>query len=57
MKIKCENVVICGNYHCSWNHEGRCGHNVVALDGSGRCTLEKSKATIPSSKESKITTS
>jgi len=41
MKIKCENVIICGNYRCAWNCDCRCGHDVVALDANGKCSLEK----------------
>ena len=41
MKIKCENVIICGNYKCAWNCDCRCGHDVVALDANGKCSLEK----------------
>ena len=41
MKIKCENVVICGNYNCAWNCDCRCGHDVVSLDANGKCALEK----------------
>lgn len=41
MNVKCKNVVRCGNYQCSWNCDGHCGHDVVALDATGKCTLEK----------------
>ena len=41
MKIKCENVVICGNYGCVWNCDCRCTHDVVSLDANGKCALEK----------------
>ena len=44
MKIKCENVIICGNYNCAWNCDCHCGHEVIALDGNGKCSLEKPKA-------------
>ena len=44
MKIKCENVIVCGNYNCVWNCGGRCGgQDVIALDGSGKCVLAKPK--------------
>ena len=43
MKIKCENVIVCGNYGCVWNHDGRCGQDVVALDVNGKCALVKPK--------------
>ena len=44
MKIKCENVIICGNYKRAWNCDCRCGHDVVALDATGKCSLEKPRA-------------
>lgn len=53
MKIKCENVVVCGNYDCSLNCEGACIRSVVALDGEGKCAMCKPKqyvraeATVP----------
>ena len=43
MKIKCENVVICGNYDCSLNCEGACIRNVVALDANGNRRLTGGK--------------
>ena len=43
MKIKCNKIVICSNYNCAWNCEGRCGQDVVALDANGKCTLVKPK--------------
>lgn len=42
MKIKCNNIVKCGNYRCTWNGAGSCGHDIIALDSSGKCILEKS---------------
>ena len=39
MKIKCENVVACGNYNCCHNNEAYCIKRVVALDASGKCVL------------------
>lgn len=39
MKIKCENVVACGNYKCARNYDGACIHTVVALDADGKCVL------------------
>ena len=48
MKIKCENIVICGNYNCAWNYDCRCSHDVVSLDANGKCALEKPKATVKS---------
>lgn len=43
MKIKCENVVVCGNYDCSLNCEGVCIRSVVALDSEGKCVMCKPK--------------
>ena len=43
MRIKCENVVVCGNYNCSLNCEGACVRSVVALDGQGKCAMCKPK--------------
>lgn len=43
MKIKCNKIVVCGNYKCRWNCEGACGQDVVALDANGKCTLAKPK--------------
>ena len=45
MKIKCENIIVCGNYNCAWNCCGSCGQNVVAIDTNGKCTLVKPKST------------
>jgi hypothetical protein len=39
MKIKCENVVVCGNYKCTLNQEGKCIRAVVALDATGKCSM------------------
>ena len=45
MKIKCENVVRCGNYSCCHNSEGYyCAKSVVALDATGKCAFIKPKA-------------
>ena len=44
MKIKCENVVVCGNYKCELNFDGGCIHTVVALDGDGKCVMYKPKS-------------
>ena len=44
MKIKCENVVRCGNYNCCHNSDGyRCAKAVVALDSSGKCAFIRPK--------------
>jgi hypothetical protein len=42
MKIKCENVVACGNYKCELNLDGACIRTVIALDADGKCVLFKS---------------
>lgn len=39
MKIKCENVVVCGNYKCDLNIDGACIRTVIALDANGKCSL------------------
>ena len=39
MKIKCENVVVCGNYKCTLNQDGKCIRAVVALDTTGKCNM------------------
>ena len=41
MRIKCNNIVRCGNYRCTWNCAGSCGHDIIALDSFGKCILEK----------------
>jgi hypothetical protein len=41
MKIKCENVVACGNYKCTRNCGGSCIETVVALNADGKCVLFK----------------
>ena len=43
MKIKCENVVICGNYKCVYNDDGMCAHNAVAMDATGKCVVARPK--------------
>lgn len=46
MKIKCENVVRCGNYNCCHNTDGYyCAKAVVALDSSGKCSFIRPKET------------
>ena len=45
MKMKCENILTCGNYNCELNCEGACIRTVVALDGDGKCVMCKPKAT------------
>ena len=51
MKIKCENVVVCGNYKCMLNLDGACIRTVIALDADGKCTLfrqtEKTEKSAP----------
>lgn len=40
MKVKCENLVRCGNSNCINNQDGySCYHIVVAIDSDGRCAL------------------
>ena len=46
MTVKCENVIVCGNYGCSWNHEGCCGQSVVAMDNTGKCVLFKPRPVV-----------
>ena len=41
MKIKCENVVVCGNYKCTLNQDGKCVRAVVALDTTGKCNMAR----------------
>ena len=41
MKVKCNNSVRCGHYRCTWNCAGFCNHDIIALDSSGKCILEK----------------
>ena len=43
MKMKCENIVTCGNYNCELNCEGACIRTVIALDGEGKCVMCKPK--------------
>ena len=43
MKMKCENIVTCGNYNCELNCEGACIRTVVALDSNGKCVMCKPK--------------
>ena len=44
MKMKCENIVTCGNYNCALNCEGACIRTVVALGCDGKCVMYKPKA-------------
>ena len=45
MKIKCENIVRCGNLNCVHNHDGYiCLKTVVALDVNGRCAFCQPKS-------------
>jgi hypothetical protein len=44
MKMKCENIVSCGNYNCELNYDGACIRTVVALNGDGKCVMCKPKA-------------
>ena len=43
MKVKCENIVTCGNYKCAYNHFSNCIKQVIALDATGNCVLFKDK--------------
>ena len=48
MKIKCENIVRCGNYNCCHNSEGYfCNRKVVALDVTGSCAFYKPIESVP----------
>lgn len=41
MKVKCENLVICGNYKCVYNNDGMCAHSAVAMDATGKCVVAR----------------
>ena len=41
MKVKCQNVVSCGNYQCCYNSYSSCVHTVVSLNAEGKCALFK----------------
>lgn len=43
MKIKCENIVTCGNYNCALNYDGACIRTVIALDSDGKCVMCRPK--------------
>ena len=44
MKVKCENVVRCGNRNCIHNTDGYyCRNTVISLDASGVCAFRNSK--------------
>jgi hypothetical protein len=48
MKIKCENVVRCGNRNCVHNTDGYyCKNTVISLDASGVCAFRNSKPVKP----------
>ena len=48
MKIKCENVVRCGNRNCIHNTNGYyCQNIVISLDAFGVCAFRNSKASAP----------
>ena len=53
MKIKCENIVTCGNYNCELNYDGACIRTVVALDGDGKCVMCKPKTKLAEAKPNK----
>lgn len=46
MKVKCENVIVCGNYGCAWNCDGCCTQSVVAMDNTGKCVLSKPRPSV-----------
>lgn len=39
MKVKCENIVVCGNYNCIHNCETLCVKTIISLDQNGQCAL------------------
>ena len=48
MRVKCENIVRCGNYSCCHNTDGYfCNRKVVALDVTGSCAFYKPKVSAP----------
>lgn len=47
MKVKCENIVTCGNYNCFWNDHSACCHSIVSLGPDGKCSLIKPKTEKP----------
>jgi hypothetical protein len=53
MKMKCENIVTCGNYNCELNYDGACIRTVVALDGDGKCVMCKPKPKLAETKPNK----
>lgn len=53
MKMKCENIVTCGNYNCGLNYDGACIRTVVALDGNGKCVMCKPKTNPAETKPNK----
>lgn len=53
MKMKCENIVTCGNYNCELNIDGACIRTVVALDSDGKCVMCKPKFKPAESKSTK----
>ena len=54
MKMKCENIVSCGNYNCELNYDGACIRTVVALNGDGKCVMCKPKARLISNDGGKL---
>ena len=53
MKMKCENIVTCGNYNCELNFDGTCIRTVIALDGNGKCVMCKPKTKSSETKTNK----
>lgn len=44
MKVKCENLVRCGNFNCIHNYDGyHCKNIVISLDSTGACAFRKPK--------------
>ena len=54
MKIKCENIVTCGNYNCALNYDGACIRTVVALDNDGKCVMCRPKQLVKSKDDKSI---
>ena len=41
MKVKCQNIVSCGNYQCCFNSYSSCIQTVISLNAEGKCALFK----------------
>lgn len=55
MKVKCENVVVCGNYKCELNLDGACIRTVIALDADGKCSLFRQKEKVVKTEKPALT--